>query len=280
MPRKPKAAPKTPGEKPKTLKNWTVIIPAHNEQLRVGRVIRDVRSWRDAHTNKENIRVLVVSDGSTDATHRVALDEGAEAIHSDPKDPYHNMGKADAVKAGVLHADKRHKADVIVTLDADLRDINPQSIDALINPVLSDKYHMSVGKTSEGSQMSLPESGNRAILTSALRPWIRGNPKWKPLKGYGLEKGLNRLIPKSKQKFLDSGDLFIADEAFRRSSERQDMEVRDTLRGLDERNHPLYMAGKLRAQGKNKEARDYVADWHSKRGEKPPYMKTRDRKGK
>ena len=269
MPHKPK----------KPLNKWTVIIPAHNEQPRVGNVVRDVKAWRDSHPNRENIRVLVVSDGSIDATHKVALDEGAEAIHSDPSDPYHNLGKAGAVKAGALHARDVHKSDVIVTLDADLIDVEGRNIDQLMAPVLNDGYHMSVGKTSEGWQMSLPESGNRAILLSALNPWLNGHPKWAPVGGYGLEKGLNTLIPKSRQKFINSS-LFRADVPFRRSAERQDEEVRATLRGLEDRNHPVYKAGLLRAQGKFKEAREYVANWHAKRGEEVAYMKIREKKSK
>jgi hypothetical protein len=34
----------------------------------------------------------------------------------------------------------------------------------------------------------------------------------------------------------------------------------------------------LRDEGRNEDAREYVADWHKKRGEKPPFMKIREKK--
>jgi glycosyltransferase involved in cell wall biosynthesis len=283
MPHKPK----------KPLNKWTVIIPAHNEGSQFNgisspsnlrRVLKPLREWRDSHPNRENIRLLVVNDGSRDDTVRIAKEEGIELIHSDSKDSTHNMGKSDAVRAAARHARDVHKSDVFVTLDADIIDLKGDRIDELMEPILNEGYHMSVAKSSEGSQFSLPESGNRAFKLSALDPWIDGNLKWTAVRGgFGLEQGLNTLIPKSKQKFLSAGSLFSQKPAFRgssRAAERQDKEVRATMRRIDDRKHPLYMAGKLRAEGKLKEARDYVANWHAKRGERSAYMKIREDKSK
>jgi glycosyltransferase involved in cell wall biosynthesis len=198
--------------KPKKAKKWTVMVPAYNEgrrfngvkyQSNLGEVLRPLKEWKKNHPNGENIRLLVVNDGSRDDTANIAKEEGIELIHSDSKDPHNSRGKADAVRAGALHARDVHNSDILVTLDADLKDLKGNNIDELMRPVLEEGYHMSVGKTGEGWQFSGPESGNRAIRLSALEPWLRGNPKWKPVKGYGLEKGLNNLIPKSKQRFTD-----------------------------------------------------------------------------
>jgi glycosyltransferase involved in cell wall biosynthesis len=277
MPGKPKPL-RAKRKSHKSLSRWTVVIPAYNEQHGIGQVIRDVKFWKDAHPNKRNIRILTVNDGSFDATHQIAIEEGVEVIHSDPREPLNNLGKAAAVKAGALHARDVHKSDVIVTLDADLNKIEPRSIDDLMKPVLDEGYHMSIGRTGEGWQFSVPESGNRAIRLSALEPWLRGHPKWKPVQGYGLERGLNALIPESRQKFI-TGELFRAGKAFRRG-ERQNAEVVSTVLGIEERRHPVYMARKLRSEGKHKEARNYVANWHAKRGESAAFMKVREKKSR
>jgi len=68
----------------------TVVIPAYNEEKTVGEVTREVRqSLPDA-------RILVVDDGSTDATARVAREAGADVI-SHPL----NKGNGAAVKTAL-----------------------------------------------------------------------------------------------------------------------------------------------------------------------------------
>jgi len=52
----------------------TVVIPAHNEEKTVADVIRGVREHVPA------ARVLVIDDGSTDATAQVAKQAGADVI--------------------------------------------------------------------------------------------------------------------------------------------------------------------------------------------------------
>jgi glycosyltransferase involved in cell wall biosynthesis len=68
----------------------TVVIPAYNEEKTVGDVIREVRQHVPA------ARILVIDDGSTDATARVAHDAGAEVI-SHPL----NKGNGAAVKTAL-----------------------------------------------------------------------------------------------------------------------------------------------------------------------------------
>lgn len=68
----------------------TVVIPAYNEEKTVGDVVREVRQHVPA------ARVLVVDDGSTDATARVARDAGADVI-SHPL----NKGNGAAVKTAL-----------------------------------------------------------------------------------------------------------------------------------------------------------------------------------
>jgi glycosyltransferase involved in cell wall biosynthesis len=81
------------------------VIPAHNEESTVGSVVE--RALR--HVDK----VIVIDDGSTDATAGRATQAGAEVVSLRP-----NFGKGVALRAG-LHRATELGADVIVTLDAD-----------------------------------------------------------------------------------------------------------------------------------------------------------------
>ena len=52
----------------------TVVIPAHNEEKTIAKVVEGVRGYVPA------ARILVIDDGSTDATAKAAKDAGAEVI--------------------------------------------------------------------------------------------------------------------------------------------------------------------------------------------------------
>ncbi len=277
---------------PRKPKRITVVVPAHNEGSRfngigheshIHDVLKPLKEWREAHPNRENINLLVVNDGSHDDTAHLVKEAGVELIHSDPKNPENNMGKAEAIRRGASHARDVHKSEVMVMLDADIKNLEGENIDKLMKPVLKDGYHMSVAQSSEGMQFSLPESGNRAIRLSALNPWLNGNPKWKGVKGFGIEHGLNTLIPKSKQKFLSGGSYFSQDIPYRGSDSagrRQSEEIGVTRRALEDRVYPVNQITKLRAEGKNKEAREFAANWHNERGEKTALHKVRAKKKK
>jgi glycosyltransferase involved in cell wall biosynthesis len=83
------------------------IVPAYNEGGMVGRVVRDIR--RQA----PSFDVLVVDDGSTDATAAEAESEGAALI----RHPY-NLGIGGAVQSGYKYA-LRGDYDVAVQVDGD-----------------------------------------------------------------------------------------------------------------------------------------------------------------
>lgn len=108
----------------------SVIIPAYNEAARVGEVVQVARQ---ATLVRE---VLVVDDGSIDGTADVAQNSGAKVCRL-PE----NRGKGSAMRVGALRA----TGDLILFLDADLRKLTPQQVDALIEPVANDQAEMSVG---------------------------------------------------------------------------------------------------------------------------------------
>jgi glycosyltransferase involved in cell wall biosynthesis len=80
------------------------VIPAHDEAPRIGRVVEATR---------RHLPVLVVDDGSADATAAVAARAGARVIGQTP-----NQGKGAALRAG-LAAALHEGAEAVITLDAD-----------------------------------------------------------------------------------------------------------------------------------------------------------------
>ncbi len=98
-----------------TRSDFTVIVPAFNEEP----VIRDlVRELRDAF---ERLRldgeVIVVDDGSTDGTGDAALEEAGEWTNLVVARHLTNQGKTEAI----VTAAKRAKGDLLVIFDADLQ---------------------------------------------------------------------------------------------------------------------------------------------------------------
>jgi glycosyltransferase involved in cell wall biosynthesis len=84
-----------------------VIMPAWNEGETVGDTVAEV------HRLNEGYDVLVVDDGSKDATAAVAATAGATVLRL----PF-NMGVGGAMRAGFKYAD-RHSYDAVIQVDAD-----------------------------------------------------------------------------------------------------------------------------------------------------------------
>jgi dolichyl-phosphate beta-glucosyltransferase len=97
----------------------TIIVPAHNEQHRLPGTLRAMCAFMD-RTNVD-YRVLVVDDGSSDAT--ALCSEGLHVRASTLRQPQH-CGKGAAVRAGMLHA----SGQVLAFTDADL----PYDLTALL----------------------------------------------------------------------------------------------------------------------------------------------------
>src|SRR5207247_927886 len=95
-----------------------VVIPAFNEEKHIGDVVRRTRAKLD--------HVLVVDDGSSDATASEARTAGADVIaHSE------NRGKGEAIKTGLRHWLDRQSTWVFI-LDADAQH-RPEEIDHFLN---------------------------------------------------------------------------------------------------------------------------------------------------
>lgn len=107
-----------------------IVIPAYNEEKRIGAVVRDVRKKKYRH-------IIVVDDGSQDKTSEIAKHAGALVVRHAV-----NRGKGAAVKTGIMAA--KHKgATIVVTLDADGQH-NPQDIAKCVAPLMK-KFDVVLG---------------------------------------------------------------------------------------------------------------------------------------
>lgn len=111
------------------------IVPAHNEATTVGSVVRILLSsgfFSD---------VIVVDDGSTDATAACAKEAGARVFIKKE-----NSGKGAALREGIEHT----HAPLFFFCDADLLGLTRDHIRLLVTPVLSGELAMCVGIRDRG----------------------------------------------------------------------------------------------------------------------------------
>jgi glycosyltransferase involved in cell wall biosynthesis len=122
----------------------SIIIPAHNEAENIGALVREVRAlYPDAE-------LIVVNDGSTDETAKVAHEAGAQ-VYSHP----YNIGNGAAIKSGIRAA----SGDILVFMDADGQH-RPEDVARLLE--LFPEYDMVVGARSFSGQASFGRAvGNK-----------------------------------------------------------------------------------------------------------------------
>ena len=139
-----------------------VVIPACNEEPSLPRVLR-------ALPRDDIDRIVVVDNGSTDGTARVARAGQAEVV----QEPVRGYGRA--CQAG-LAALRSRPPDVVVFLDADFSD-HPEELSDLIAPILDGRADLVIGarvasRREPGAIAPQALWGNR-LVTTLLR-WIWG----------------------------------------------------------------------------------------------------------
>ncbi len=121
------------------MEKTVVIIPALNEERSIGQVIGDIP--QDLVTE-----IVVVNNGSTDSTARVASDCGATVIDEERR------GYGQACLAGMDYIkDSSYVPDIIVFLDADYSDY-PQEIKDLVSPITEGGYDLVIGSRTIGER--------------------------------------------------------------------------------------------------------------------------------
>jgi glycosyltransferase involved in cell wall biosynthesis len=118
-----------------------VAIPAHNEDRFIGSLVLKLRA--------RGYSVLVVDDGSSDATASLAEAAGAIVVRH-----ARNMGKTAAVHTAFQHA-RSLDVEALVLLDGDSQH-EPGDVEQVAGPILSGQADMVVGSRYVGSGNDMP----------------------------------------------------------------------------------------------------------------------------
>lgn len=108
-----------------------IIIPAYNEQERIGATLEALE-----HVSGID-RIVVVDDGSTDQTVKIAQEAGAEVIALSE-----NKGKGEALRQGLA---RTRDVEVVAFLDADLAS-SSQEVKKLLHPVWEGWADMTIAR--------------------------------------------------------------------------------------------------------------------------------------
>lgn len=126
-----------------------IYMPALNEQDGIARVIKDLPK---EISGIDEIKVLIVDDGSTDDTAKIAKENGANVVSHDV-----NKGVGSAFQSALLYT-LENKGDILVSIDAD-RQFNSDQIPEIIKPILEGSADMVTGnRFSNGMPKNMPKS--------------------------------------------------------------------------------------------------------------------------
>jgi glycosyltransferase involved in cell wall biosynthesis len=115
----------------------TILLPAYNEELAIGSTVVNLKN------RYPDFEILVVDDGSTDATVKEALAAGAN-VRSHP----YNIGNGASIKTGLRAA----AGEWIIMMDADGQHA-PEDVARLLE--YQDNYDMVIGARTKKSETSL-----------------------------------------------------------------------------------------------------------------------------
>lgn len=116
------------------------MIPCYNEEATIGSIVLKAKRYVN--------RVLVIDDGSTDDTAKIAKEAGATVI-SHRK----NGGKSSGIKTGFKYA-LENGFDYVVTIDGDGQH-NPEEIPVVLGNVMNNGHDISIGFRS-GASTEMP----------------------------------------------------------------------------------------------------------------------------
>jgi len=108
------------------------IVPAHNEEASLGALLAELR------VAEPDLAVVVINDGSTDGTARVAAAAGAPVVTL----PF-NVGIGGTVQTGYQYA-LEHGFEVAIQVDGDGQH-DPTEIGRVLEPIFDDRADLVVG---------------------------------------------------------------------------------------------------------------------------------------
>lgn len=137
-------------QKPKII----AAIPCFNEERFIGSVVLKAKRYVD--------RVIVIDDGSTDATGKVATEAGAKVYRNKQ-----NQGYGAAIRSAIAKG-QNLRADILVILDGDGQH-DPKDIPKLVRPIIDKKADITVGSRfmGKGEKPPLYRRLGQRVLTIA-----------------------------------------------------------------------------------------------------------------
>ncbi len=139
-------------------KKIIVLVPAYNEEAKIGKVVQ--------RTDLNLVdTLLVIDDGSTDATARIAREQGAEVLSLDKV-----MGVGAALRSGMDYA-RRREFDIAIIMAGNNKD-EPKEIPRLLDPICDENYDLVMGSRflkggGYGGEMPLYRK-----FATRLHPWL------------------------------------------------------------------------------------------------------------
>jgi len=114
---------------------FSVVIPTYNEEAPIGHVLESLRDFLLSFLTEEDFEIIVVDDGSTDATAKNASAVSGVRVIRRPK----NMGYGATIKTGIRNA----KFEWIFLMDGDGQH-KPESINDFLQAI-EEGYDMAIG---------------------------------------------------------------------------------------------------------------------------------------
>lgn len=133
-----------------------IVIPAHDEELAVGEVVRRSRL---ATAQLGPSRIVVCDNLSGDDTASVAKVAGAEVVSAGPR------GYGTACLAGIIHLGSW--PDVLVFVDAD-GSSRPEEMKLLLEPIRADRADFVIGVRPPDAPMTVPQRWGNRIATQLI----------------------------------------------------------------------------------------------------------------
>ncbi len=110
----------------------TLVISARNEEKSISKVIKAGKK------SKYVSEILVIDSFSKDKTAEISRKNGARVVRQYAE----KRGKGGAIYTSIIEA----KGNVLVFMDADIRNITPEMIDKLVRPLIKNDVDYTIGK--------------------------------------------------------------------------------------------------------------------------------------
>lgn len=174
-----------------------ILIPAFNEEKMIGAVLERLPKKITGVTRQE---IIVVNDGSIDATSRIAQKKGVTLISH-----WLNRGLGGALGTGFVYA-RQNNFDALVTFDADGQH-HPDDILAVIKPIIQRKADVVVGSRFIGRKGQMPWYRRFGILgmnvITYILFWVWTTDSQSGLRAFS-KKAINQIEIKSNKMEVSS----------------------------------------------------------------------------